>query len=89
MDEAIKTVTPVLSVDLGYYSEAIGSAQLLEDGNYFFLAGIVLKGTNAFSHCLEVHPPPASGAIKSALDLQSTEAYRSWQMPSMYAPPTT
>jgi arylsulfate sulfotransferase len=89
VDETTKTVTPVLSVDLGYYSEAIGSAQLLEDGNYFFLAGIVLKGTNAFSHCLEVHPPPASGAIKSALDLQSTEAYRSWQMPSMYAPPTT
>jgi hypothetical protein len=90
VDETTKQVTPVLSVDLGYFSTAIGSAQLLDDGNYFFLAGIVLKTVNdAYSHCLQFHPPPATGAVTPVLDLQGTESYRSWQMPSMYAPPTT
>jgi len=89
VDEAAMTVTPVLSADLGYFSEAIGSAQLLEDGDYFFLAGIAFKGDNPYSHSLEVHPPPAHGAITPALDLEGTESYRAWQMKSMYAPPTT
>ena len=37
--ESTMQVTPVLSTDLGYYSTAMGSAQLLSDGNYFFLPG--------------------------------------------------
>jgi len=89
VDESTMQVTPVLSADLGYFSEAIGSAQLLSDGDYFFLAGIAFTRDNPFSHSLEVHPPPASGAITPVLDLEGTESYRAWQMPSMYAPPTT
>ncbi len=36
LDPANMQVTPVLSVDLGVYSTALGSAQLLGDNNYFF-----------------------------------------------------
>ena len=43
-DETSMQVTPVLSVDLGVYSQAMGSAQMLTDGNYFFLCAIVPAG---------------------------------------------
>jgi hypothetical protein len=42
-NESTMQVTPVLSTSLGYFSTAMGSAQLLPDGNYFFLAGWVFN----------------------------------------------
>ena len=83
-------VTQVLSVDLGYYSAAMGSAQLLSNGAYFFLPAIVLLPnltTAGFSQ--EVAPTPATDVPDMLLNIGGPEHYRAWQMTSMYFPPIT
>lgn len=88
MDETNMTVTPVLSQGLGYFSYALGSAQLLSNGNYFFLNGLVTPPTPAVAHAVEVLP--TSGTAGSVIwNLQSSKAYRAWLMPNLYLPPTT
>jgi len=82
-------VSPVLSVDLGYFSPGNGSAQLLNDGNYFFVPSIIFtpKGVEGFS--IEVGPTPANGAPDIIMNMQGPEHYRGWQMPNLYSPPIT
>jgi len=87
-------VTPVVSFDLGAYSNAMGSAQLLGDGSYFFENAIVYipqpESTQGFS--LEIAPTPAAPQVGTAdiqLDLAGPQHYRGWQMPSLYDPPIT
>jgi hypothetical protein len=86
------TVTPVVSFDLGYYSLAMGSAQLLGNGNYFFENPIVITGGVATGYSLEIAPTPAAPQLGTAdvlLNLAAPKHYRGWQMQSLYAPPTT
>jgi len=86
------TVTPVVSFDLGYYSLAMGSAQLLGNGNYFFENPIVITGGIATGYSMEIAPTPAAPQIGTAdvlLNLAAPKHYRGWQMQSLYAPPTT
>jgi arylsulfate sulfotransferase len=90
VDETHMKVTPVLSQDLGYFSTAEGSAQLLSNGDYFFLPGIVLFGaSNAASFSMEIFPTHGTVNGTTVLNLRGTESYRAWQMSSMYTPPTT
>jgi hypothetical protein len=81
-------------LDLGAYSTAMGSAQLLSNGNYFFLNPIVfvLAKGSTFGYSEEFPPTPAApqiGAAVPVLDLAGPQQYRGWQMPSLYNPPTT
>ena len=89
VDEATMQVTPVLSVDLGVYSSAMGSAQLLADGNYFFLAAVVANGLSLYGYDIEIQPTFGTGSGSQVLDLAGPPSYRSWQMPNLYNPPTT
>jgi arylsulfate sulfotransferase len=92
-NESSMQVTPVVSFDLGKYSAAMGSAQLLANGDYFFQNPLVLVNlstTEGFS--LEIAPSPAApqaGPAKILLDIAGPEHYRGWQIPSLYYPPTT
>jgi len=92
--ESTMQVTPVVSLDLGTYSLAMGSAQLLSNGNYFFENPIVfniLSGTTT-GYSMELAPtPPAPqvGAAHVILNVSGPEHYRGWQLPSLYNPPTT
>jgi hypothetical protein len=79
------TVTPVISQDLGYYSEALGSAQLLSNGNYFFQPGTVAPEGSSYS--LELVPTAGTDNGTTIYNLESTTCYRSWLMPNLYAPP--
>jgi hypothetical protein len=89
-DETSMTVTPQLSVNLGVYSMAMGSAQLLSNGNYFFLAAIVVVSQNdVASYSIEILPTAGTDTGTQVLNLRSPEAYRAWRMPSLYNPPTT
>jgi hypothetical protein len=88
VDETSMTVTPLLSQDLGYFGFALGSAQLLGNGNYFFQPGIVLPTSSSYD--LEVLP--TAGTVNGTLiyDLGSaTSSYRAFLMPNLYFPPTT
>jgi hypothetical protein len=90
VDETNMQVTPVLSADLGVYSAAMGSAQLLSDGNYFFLPALVVLGINTVdSYSMEILPTPGTITGTQVLNLQGPQHYRAWQMPSLYAPPIT
>ena len=88
-NETTKQVTPVLSQDLGYYSLAMGSAQLLPNNNYFFLAGFVIINNVTGSYALEILPTPGTDTGSIVLNLESQEAYRSWRMADLYTPPRT
>jgi arylsulfate sulfotransferase len=90
VDQPGLQVTPVLSVDLGVYSTAMGSAQLLSGGDYFFLAAAVnLTPTVITSYSDEILPTAGTDTGTKVFNLEGTESYRAWRMPSLYQPPTT
>jgi hypothetical protein len=91
VDESTLTVTPVLSVDLGVQALGDGSAQLLSNGNYSFLASFVflLSARNYVSYPIEILPTPGTLTGTQVLNILAPLTYRIWRMPSMYAPPIT
>jgi arylsulfate sulfotransferase len=89
-DEGSMQVTPVLSVDLGVYANAMGSAQLLANANYFFLPPIVLVTLNSVAgYSIEILPTPGTDTGTQVLNLEGPEHYRAWRMPNLYSPPST
>jgi hypothetical protein len=86
-NESTMEVTPVLSADLGNYSTAMGSAQLLPDGNYFFMSGWVLGDNTLASYSMEILPTAGTDTGATVLSVESQEEYRGWQMTSLYNPP--
>ena len=85
IDEVNRVATLVVNSDLGVYSNALGSAQRLSNGNYHFLAGFISPGPSQNSQSIEVLPDGTTN-----MRLQSPQlAYRSFRMPSLYAPPGT
>jgi hypothetical protein len=96
LDEKAMTVSVSpngVSFDLGGYSTAMGSAQLLDNGNYFFENPTVFVNLSTVDgYSMEIGPTPAvpqQGAANVLLNLTGPEHYRGWQMPSLYSPPTT
>lgn len=90
LNESTLQVTPVLSVDLGNFSTAAGSAQLLSDGNYFFFSAIVFVNlTTEDSFAIEIKPTPGTATGTQVHNLQSTNSYRGWRLANLYFPPTT
>jgi len=90
LNESALQVTPVLSADLGVYSYADGSAQLLSNGNYFFLPAVVMVGlSNQESYSIEILPTAGTDTGTQVLNLQAPLAYRAFRMPDLYHPPIT
>jgi hypothetical protein len=79
IDENTLTAALVLNADLGNYSLALGSAQKLDNGNYFFNSGWTL---DAFSDALEFD---ANGSLVSFYQVE-TQQYRSFRMRDLYTP---
>ncbi|MGA2132419.1 MAG: aryl-sulfate sulfotransferase [Bryobacteraceae bacterium] len=78
------TVVPILSQSLGMQSTALGGAQVLSNGNYFYQSGI----SNVNTQAIEILPgtPPTGTQV---MNVQSVDySYRGWQMPNLYNPPT-
>jgi hypothetical protein len=92
--ESTMQVRPVVSFDLGSYSTAMGSAQLLSNGNYFFenpIVFVVSKGTT-FGYSMEIaptNPTPQVGPASVNMNVVGPQHYRGFQMQSLYVPPTT
>ena len=90
IDEASMQVKPVMSVNLGVYSSAMGSAQLLADGNYFFLGAIVSNGAGVLNgYDIQIQPTPGTDTGPQVMNIQGPPSYRSWQMTNLYNPPIT
>ncbi|HUQ95778.1 MAG TPA: aryl-sulfate sulfotransferase [Bryobacteraceae bacterium] len=79
LNEASGTASFVINADLGDYSRALGSAQLLRNGNFHFSSGWM---SNNFSQALEFDP---SGALVTQVEAE-TQLYRSFRMRTLYTP---
>ena len=78
IDETNRTVTPLVNADLGVFSAAVGSAQILSNGNLVFDAGLLPP---ALSRTIETSP---TGSIVSVLQVNSF-VYRTFRMPDLYS----
>jgi len=80
-------------LDLEGFSDAMGSAELLANGNYFFENPLVFVNQNVTAgYSMEIGATPAVpqlGVANVLLNLVGPQHYRGWQMPSLYSPPTT
>ncbi len=56
LNEQTMTATLVVNADLGNYSAALGSAQMLPNGNLAFTSGFQGPPTNPFGQSIEVLP---------------------------------
>lgn len=77
LDETNKTATLEVNLDLGDYSSAVGTAQLLSNGNYFFDLGFLTPQ----SKLREFSP---SGTLEGEFD-QPGIVYRAFRMRSLYS----
>jgi hypothetical protein len=80
LDEANLAATPVLLSDLGVYSMAVGSAQLLNNGNYLFHAGFI-PSPSAHAFTFELFP---DGTQESIVE-EYLQVYRAYRMSSLYS----
>ena len=82
LDEANRTAVLLLNAGLGVYSPAVGSAQLLPNGNYHFDAGFVAgpAGGSNVSHAFEVD---STGSLVYDLQVDTPE-YRAFRMKDLY-----
>ena len=88
VDEVNKVVSPILNADLGVYSGALGTAELLPNGHYNFDAGFLLsadaKGDPVYNaQSLEVD---LSGNIDFGVQFGTLE-YRTFRVPDLYTAP--
>ena len=82
IDESARTATPVLNVDLGDYSLALGSAARLPNGNFHFDLGWIQTSYGPSSRSVEVTP-----AGEVVYEIQTPTAfYRTFRLASLYAP---
>jgi hypothetical protein len=81
IDEQNRVATPILNLDLGAYSGALGSAERLDDLNYHFDLGTINTAQGPASQSVE------SDAMGNVLyRIQSpTMVYRSFRLSSLYA----
>ncbi|MCC6391595.1 MAG: aryl-sulfate sulfotransferase [Bryobacterales bacterium] len=84
LDQENRTAKMVLNADLGAYADALGSAQLLANGNYHFDVGWI-RGTNGEPDCSRSLEVDALGNVVYGIEAATPE-YRSFRMPSLYEP---
>lgn len=91
IDEKTHTATPVMNVDLGEYSTAVGSAQKLENGDYSFESGFILgnppRGRAEESEWSQTTEITLEGKITFKQRADGSLTYRSFRVPDMYTAP--
>jgi arylsulfate sulfotransferase len=83
LDQVNKVATPVLLADLGYFSMALGTAELLSNGDYHFDAGYG-PGAVPYSQSIEVFPNASLGFI---VEVNAESTYRTFRLSNLYVPP--
>ena len=83
VDQTTMQATPLLLADLGYFSSALGTAELLANGDYHFEAGFG-PGTPPFGEAIEIFP---TGNLGFTLKTNAAATYRSFRMTDLYTPP--
>ena len=80
LDEQTMTATLVLNADLGNYSDALGAAQRLSNGNYSFTSGRQGQAPNLIGQSIEVRQ---DGNQAYVLEV-NRPVYRSYRMRTLY-----
>ena len=83
LDEIAMQATLSTNIDSGYYAPALGSAQLLENGNVHLDNGSVLTPPDVTGIAAEYSP---DGTLSYAVSASSL-IYRSFRMRDLYTPP--
>jgi hypothetical protein len=81
LDENSQTATLAFNVDLGNYSDRVGSAERLSNGNYCFTSGFIVTPP-AGGQSIEVLP---DGTPTYVLQLPGVALYRSFRVRTLYA----
>jgi len=84
LDPVNKVATPVLMADLGFFSVALGSAELLQNGDWQFDAGWTPTAPPFNAQTIEVFP---NAALSYTFQLNGGTNYRSFRMSNLYTPP--
>ncbi len=84
IDQTAMTASVTVNVDMGVFSVAVGSAQLLDNGSYHFDSGWIPTGpSTATAQSVEVQP----NGIFNWEFTDATLTYRSYRMSSLYSLP--
>jgi hypothetical protein len=86
IDEQNRLATPVLNIDLGVNSSALGTAEQLPDGTYHFDAGYFPDPNAPATRITQLYGLSSTGAIQSTTRVYAQE-YRNFQMMDLYTPP--
>ncbi len=84
LDEAAMNASLNLSADMGVFSVALGSSQLLDNGDYHFLSGWIPNGKLAPSAQLFELTPSATSIYEAVF---GTNVYRTYRMSTLYSVP--
>jgi len=82
IDQTHMTASLQLNADLGAYSRSLGSAQLLQNGDYMFQAGNIQLGGNVTVQNTEV--TPKATAVYQFQSIGPAPSYRGWRLPDLY-----
>ena len=82
LNEQTMTATLVVNADLGNYSSALGSAQMLPNGNLAFTSGFQGAAPNTFGQTIEVLPDGSQTYVQEMTGME----YRSYFMSTLYGP---
>jgi hypothetical protein len=75
--------TLVLNQDLGEYSPSLGSAQLIENGDYMFLSGNIMIGKDTVE-AQNLEYTPTGTNVFTLQSVGPAPSYRGWRMTSLY-----
>jgi hypothetical protein len=81
LDEKTQTATLAFNVDLGNYSDRVGSAEALSNGNDCFTSGFIVQGQQVVGQSIEVLP---DGTPTYVFQL-GVSLYRSFRVRTLYA----
>ncbi len=82
LNETALTAIQEVNADLGSYSPAFGSAQILSDGNFAFTSGLIKNPPSTVNQSVEVLE---NGTINYVLQ-SANASYRNFRMYSLYVP---
>jgi hypothetical protein len=86
IDEQTRTAKLVLNVDLGVNSSALGSAQLLPNGNYHFDAGFISNPANRAQRLAQALESDSNGNLVWGMQI-AAQQYRSFRLDDLYTSP--
>ena len=85
IDQKAHTATVVMNADLKQNSAALGTAELLDNGNYYFDAGFILDPSNPAGRLTQLLETDPAGNLVWGMQVAAQE-YRSFRMKDLYTP---